>query len=295
MGKEITYSFIIPHKNTLGLLQRCLDSIPQRDNVEVIVVDNNSNPESVDFDDFPCKNRNHVRIVRDNKSIGGGGARNTGLALAKGKWILFADADDYYSEGFLDVLDRYSNCNIEVLYFNQKVIKGGKVERRVFKYVDNYRDDNDNSILAIKYKHHVPWNKMVRRDFLMKYGIRFEDCLVGNDILYSYLCGYYAKHINVEMSRLYNYEINGSSVIHKRNNDSAYYLCLLSHLYQSNAFFEYINHENFKRSVFSRFLSILLKKGLLQCLYAFYVFVKYYVTIASSRNYFVDRIRNADV
>ena len=295
MGEKIKYSFIIPHKNTPVLLQRCLDSIPFRDDVEIIVVDNNSSHDIVDFDNYPGCNRKEVRIVRDNKSVGGGGARNIGLAHAKGKWILFADADDYYSEGFLDVLDRYSDSEIDILYFNQIVLKDGKVISRIFKYVDDYCDDNDNNILAIKYKHHVPWNKMVRRDFLIKYGISFEDCIAGNDILYSYLCGYYAKHISVERERLYNYVINANSVIHKKNNNSSYYVCIFSHLYQSNTFFEHINHVGLKRSVFSRFLSILLKKGVSQCLYAFCVFVKYRNIITSSKNYFMDKIRDTNV
>ena len=47
------YSIIIPHKDIPDLLQRCLDSIPVRDDVEVIVVDDNSNTQKVDFGHFP--------------------------------------------------------------------------------------------------------------------------------------------------------------------------------------------------------------------------------------------------
>ena len=41
---ETCFSIIIPHKNIPSLLQRCLDSIPKRDDVQIIVVDDNSNP-----------------------------------------------------------------------------------------------------------------------------------------------------------------------------------------------------------------------------------------------------------
>ena len=47
---KFSYSIIIPHKNTPKFLQRCLDSIPQREDLEVIVVDDNSDPNIVDFD-----------------------------------------------------------------------------------------------------------------------------------------------------------------------------------------------------------------------------------------------------
>lgn len=53
MTPDINYSIIIPHKNTPDLLQYCLDSIPVRDNVLVIVVDDNSDTNKVDFNNFP--------------------------------------------------------------------------------------------------------------------------------------------------------------------------------------------------------------------------------------------------
>ena len=42
MLTNINYSIIIPHKNSAGLLQRCLDSIPQRDDIQIIIIDDNS-------------------------------------------------------------------------------------------------------------------------------------------------------------------------------------------------------------------------------------------------------------
>ena len=48
----INYSIVIPHKNTPDLLQYCLDSIPVRDDVQVIVVDDNSDADKVDFEHF---------------------------------------------------------------------------------------------------------------------------------------------------------------------------------------------------------------------------------------------------
>ena len=46
------YSIIIPHKNIPELLQRCLDSIPKREDIQIIVVDDNSDTNKVDFNSF---------------------------------------------------------------------------------------------------------------------------------------------------------------------------------------------------------------------------------------------------
>ena len=56
------YNIIIPHKNTPKLLKRCLDSIPQRDDLHIIVVDDNSDPNKVDFEHFPGLDRDDVEV-----------------------------------------------------------------------------------------------------------------------------------------------------------------------------------------------------------------------------------------
>lgn len=63
----INYSIIIPHKNIPNLLQRCLDSIPNREDVQIIVVDDNSDPNIVDFDKFPGLNRSNVEVILQKK------------------------------------------------------------------------------------------------------------------------------------------------------------------------------------------------------------------------------------
>ena len=53
MDDRINYSIIIPHRNIPLLLRRCLDSIPRRMDIQIIVVDDNSDPGQVDFEHFP--------------------------------------------------------------------------------------------------------------------------------------------------------------------------------------------------------------------------------------------------
>mgnify|MGYP002627111942 CR=1 FL=1 len=55
-NKNFMFSIIIPHKNTPDLLERCVNSIPKRDDLEIIIIDDNSSPEIVNFENFPFKN-----------------------------------------------------------------------------------------------------------------------------------------------------------------------------------------------------------------------------------------------
>src|SRR5690554_2433886 len=95
---SINYSIIIPHKNIPELLDRCLKSIPIRDDVQVIVVDDNSDPDKVDFFEFPGLNRHNTDVYFTKEKKGAGYARNVGLTKAIGKWLIFSDADDFFND-----------------------------------------------------------------------------------------------------------------------------------------------------------------------------------------------------
>ena len=66
------YSVIIPHKNRQQTIQRCIDSIPDREDIEVIIIDDNSDPNLVDFDNYPGKTRRNVLFYRTYEGRGAG-------------------------------------------------------------------------------------------------------------------------------------------------------------------------------------------------------------------------------
>ena len=292
MTDKITYSFVIPHKNSPTLLRRCLDSIPQRNDVEVIVVDNNSSDDIVDIKKLPGHEREDVSIIRDNESIGGGGARNTGLAKTKGKWVLFADADDYYLDGFLNGLDAFSSSNNDVVYFNFRNLQNGKETELPFLLrglKDAYSNQKDNQEL-LRYKFSAPWNKMISREFLEHYHITFEDCEVGNDILFNCQVGYHAQKIEIINKKLYNYIIHEGSVTTSKMKNIAFYLCRFRHHYQQNAFYDFVNHPEWKRNIMVIILSFLKKYGISQTIYALFILVFNFGNIKREKNLIVDKV-----
>lgn len=81
----MNFSIIIPHKNVPLLLKKLLDSIPLREDTEVIVVDDHSDSSVVDFEHFPGIDRNNTKCIFLDESHGAGYARNIGIDNAKGK------------------------------------------------------------------------------------------------------------------------------------------------------------------------------------------------------------------
>lgn len=194
--QQYTYSIIIPHKNIPDLLQRCLDSIPQRDDVQVIIVDDNSDPEKVDFEHFPGLNRPNTELYFDKTGRGAGRARNVGLEHVKGKWVLFADADDVFTIGFGEILDKlYEKEDYDVVYFDIESRDLETLEQNEeHVYFSNIIKGQNN--FDLKYGLLTPWMKAVKKSLIEKNSISFEEVPCSNDTRFSALCGYYAKTIS---------------------------------------------------------------------------------------------------
>lgn len=239
--EQKNYSIIIPHKNSATFLNRCLKSIPFRDDIEVIVVDDYSN----DYEDvkkiislFP-----QVKLY-NNEGYGAGGARNTGLSKAHGKWLLFADCDDYYVEGFLEELDKYVNSEYDVIYFNFFMYIEGK-EEPVDEKISNYIKECAKGCISadfVKYRNNAPWNKMIRREFVELYQIQFEEQPIANDMFFSFSIGYLCKKYLIVNAYLYKYIVYKKSQTN-RNWNRAKIKTFLENTSKYNGFVTFVNHK----------------------------------------------------
>ena len=116
------FSIIIPNYNEEKYIRKCLDSIFNQtiDNTkyEVIVIDDGSTDKSVDI-----ITKYNVKLLNSNR-LGAGGARNKGIDIAKGKYIILLDADDYlYKNNVLEKLDKELD-NQDIVFVKYKQILG---------------------------------------------------------------------------------------------------------------------------------------------------------------------------
>ncbi len=105
-------SVVVPCYNVEGYLSRCLSSLVHQDidgsAYEVIAIDDGSTDSTGEICDRYAKEYPQVKVVHQaNRGVGA--ARNAGLDLARGKYLLFVDADDFMVE----------NCFKELLKFRQ--------------------------------------------------------------------------------------------------------------------------------------------------------------------------------
>ena len=202
-----TFSIIIPHKDIPDLLMRCLRSIPVSEDIQVIVVDDNSVGADTYLERYSELSRPYLEFVRTTKGGGAGYARNVGLEHAKGKWILFADADDFFVDDMSEIIYSLVDSEADVIYFKNKAVLSDNISIRANRSsylnvrIDQYLADGDE--WPVRFKTYVPWCKLIKRNLIVKNNIRFDELMYSNDVYFSLLTGYYSKIIEVVTRVLY--------------------------------------------------------------------------------------------
>ncbi len=191
-------------------MQRALDSIPQREDIEVIIVDDNSNPSIVDFARFPGLDRPNTQCIFLKKNGGAGIARNTAISVAKGKWILCVDADDFLLDGAFEAIDKYRNSDSDVVVFKADSClsddtskKGGRHHAdQLCNYIDDCkRGKMDERTLLFSIM--SPWCKLVKKELLSNNNIQFATTPCSEDVIW---CAGVAVHYKkAEVSDKYIY------------------------------------------------------------------------------------------
>ena len=215
---EKDYSVIVPvWRGAACYLPRLLDSIPERNGIEVIVVDNSKDPLK----------REEINSKRDYTLLNvscdrhAGGSRNEGIRVAKGKWLLFADADDYYSSEAFDIFYGYLDSSAEIVFTCPQGVyldsgeysdRGLKYSNMVHRYLDGLISEED-----LRYGYSTPWAKMVSHDLVNREELKFDEIRACNDVYFSAISGYYARKIEAVRAVTYFVTVNRGSLTRLRD------------------------------------------------------------------------------
>lgn len=252
----VKYSIIIPHYNIPDLLGRCLASIPEREDIQVIVVDDCS-PDAKEYPDaIPELSRPFVEFY--STPIGGsaGRARNIGVQHATGKWVTFLDADDLFVDNVGQIFDKYSDRTEDVIYFRAASVMSDDLsrisDRNIFGYhFETYFKSNNEQLLRFEFD--ALWGKLIRKSLIDKYSIRFDEVRYSNDTFFSAAIGVFAKSICVAPETAYIVtERSGSLTAGKMKTFEEWKTRYGSATHVQKLFDEH--HIKFKRYAFADFL-----------------------------------------
>lgn len=223
---EVNFSIVIPHFNSYSLLQRCLLSIPFSKDIQVIVVDDYS-PNQSALINVIDKFKN-VELIVMSKNSGAGKARNEGLRRVTGKWVIFADADDYFTDTAFDIFRDNAEKKVDIVYY--KVIgkdsQTGELDARGSEYnrlINNYDPLKLSSVDMLKYRYYVPWGKMIRSDFIRNNKLQFEEVKYSNDVMFGMKLAHCANNIEVCDSSVYCITAAKNSLT--RNKSESAFMC----------------------------------------------------------------------
>ena len=192
MEKITKVSIIIPIYNTGDKLVRCLESVLNQtlDDFECLMVDDGSKDQSPQvIDEFAAKNSRFIAIHKPNGGVSS--ARNEGLKVAEGEWVVFLDSDDTIKPNHIEAMLSVVEDGIDIVFtgFEQiaeenKIIKGHAYDRQTYKGKEGIAKFLDETE-ALNFM--IPWDRMYRRSIIVKEGILFDTKLsLSEDRLFCY-------------------------------------------------------------------------------------------------------------
>lgn len=212
-------SVIIPVYNVEKYVKECITSVLKQDykDIEIICIDDGSDDLTVSIvRDFAAKDKRVKLFKQSHKNAGA--ARNLGMQYAKGKFIHFLDGDDWlrsrsvYSK-LVHVLND-SNADMCMFSFAEYNNYTNKIqEANLFKDANErvlIRLEDSYSLLC-KNNNVIPWNKLYRRDFLIRADAKFDEIYCANDRSFYYQTIVNAKLIAFIKDSMIFYRVGNQS------------------------------------------------------------------------------------
>ena len=204
LGKGVAVSVIVPVYNAEAYLVQTLGSLAAQTlrNIEVICVDDGSTDGSGAICERFAKADARFKVLSQANS-GAAVARNYGIDKAKGKWLFFADADDFCRPDMLEgLLRRGEECGADVVIAGHYVI-----DARFALQVNEHKVSQANlqaegavkcttdGVDVFSGSCTVPWNKLFRRTFVVRNGICFHQIPSSDDVFFSLVSLVKAKRL----------------------------------------------------------------------------------------------------
>lgn len=221
--KVFKLSFIVPCYNVEKYVRQCLDSILAcslaEDEYEVLCIDDCSLDNSSTIVHSYADTHSNVRVITHSENKGLGGARNTGIREAKGKYIWFVDSDDFVSSGSIpEVVRACEDNNLDVMAFNyRETDENGipTVESTIFSQTCVYDGVSFiKKVFGNSIVYHLGYviRFIYRTEYIRSHNLYFPEKVFWEDTVYMPESLLLASRIQAVPYVCYNYRRNSSSV-----------------------------------------------------------------------------------
>ena len=224
-------SVVVPVYNIEKYVARCIESLEKQTlrEIEIIIIDDKSTDNSKTICEKYASKYSNIKIIEKKENQGLSEARNDGLLNSEGEYIIFVDGDDYLEENALERLYEIAKgtCCDAVIFANVYDLNNGKKIMRLFESGKNVYCNNEimeelfprviGTLPTEKSDYDIgfaPWARLLKREFLMENGIRFqsERKLIYEDLMYTLDIFPYLKTVALINEPLYHYCENENSL-----------------------------------------------------------------------------------
>ena len=229
-------SVVMPVHNPHEFLSPCLDSVIHQTfkNFEFIAIDDASTDDSYSILKNYESHDNRLQVFKNEQSIGAARTRNRGLQLARGKYIIFLDADDFFEldffEHMISEIETYDAdiaiCSILTRDERTKseILSAGAFSEILRVAKQPFSPDVFNNI-NISDMPYAPFNKLVRREMLIEKKIQFQNLTNSNDVYFAFMAIAEAEKI-VFLSKPYvHYRYNTGAQISTNRHKNPFCIC----------------------------------------------------------------------
>ena len=222
----IRVSVIIPVYNTEQYLRECLESVVSQTLTEIeIICVNDGSPDSSGDILGEFAGRDDRIVVIDQENLGLSGARNAGVAVARGEYLHFLDSDDYLELNALAELHELATLDeLDVLYFDgAPFFEDPAMEKAMASYAAYYVRNREypqvmsgQALLTemSEFSDHRPSAclQLIRRDFYTAAGLSFIEGIVHEDNPFSFVCALKANRVRYVPEPYYRRRVRKGSI-----------------------------------------------------------------------------------
>lgn len=201
-------SVIIPAYNSEKYLGRCLKSVQEQTirDIEIICVDDGSTDGTAAIiDSYAMADSRFIPVHQQN--AGAGAARNAGLRLAKGRYLSFLDADDFYEPEMLEIaFAAAESCSAQVVVYgadfydeNLKLYHPCDYSLRTAMMPEN------RPFAAVEVEKDIfkmivgwAWDKLFLREYILQKGLEFQEQRTTNDAFFVFCAIACAERITTD-------------------------------------------------------------------------------------------------
>ena len=207
-------SVIIPVYNVEKYIKTSVESVLNQtySNLEIILVDDGTEDNCDKICD-EYKEKDDRVVVIHQKNMGLAEARNSGMKIATGKYIMFLDSDDFFEKNSCEVLYneiKKRDADFVIGNYIHVDTDGNKWENPLFdqEIYTNFQLSIKDYQKSFFVMNSVVWNKIYKREFLEKINLKFVKGTLAEDAIFSTFCYVHSNNGYFINDIVYNYRQN---------------------------------------------------------------------------------------